>query len=77
MRGIQLSSFIKYAHCTDPEGGHGVMIYSPPDGSQPKIASIEDQKDFKFYFEQFKKAETKFLECLDSRGQVDHGLVTA
>jgi hypothetical protein len=61
MQGIQLSSFINYAHCSDPEGGHGVMILQLPDGSQPKIASIEDQTDFKFYFNQFKKAETKFL----------------
>ena len=64
MQGIKLSAFINYAHCADGEGGHGVMIYATPDGAQPKIASIEDQKDFKFYFEQFKKAEAKFFEEL-------------
>ena len=64
MQGIKLSAFINYAHCSDPEGGHGVMILQLPDGSQPKVASIEDQKDFKFYFTQFKKAETALLEGL-------------
>jgi hypothetical protein len=64
MQGIKLSAFINYAHCADPEGGHGVMILHLPDGSQPKIASIEDQKDFKFYLNQFKKAETTLLDGL-------------
>lgn len=64
MQGIKLSAFINYAHCSDPEGGHGVMILQLPDGSQPKVASIEDQKDFKFYFTQFKKAETALLDGL-------------
>lgn len=64
MQGIKLSAFINYLHCEDPEGGHGVMTFATPDGAQPKVASIEDQQDFKFYFAQFKKAETKFLEGL-------------
>jgi len=64
MQGIKLSAFINYALCSDPEGGHGVMILQLPDGSQPKVASIEDQKDFKFYFTQFKKAETALLDGL-------------
>ena len=64
MQGIKLSAFINYAHCSDPEGGHGVMTFATPDGAQPKVASIEDQQDFKFYFTQFKKAEAKFFEEL-------------
>ena len=61
MQGIKLSERIKYLHCKDPEGNHGVMILSGKNGYPTKVASIECQSDFKFWLRNFRLAEENIV----------------
>ena len=68
MKGIKLTENISYLHCTDPEGNHGVMTLNLGPNRTPKVASIEDQAGFKFWFNQFRKQEATLLTSVVSMG---------
>jgi len=54
MRAIKLTDDIKYLHCEDEDGAHGVMILHSND--RPiRVADIGDQSDFRFWFSAFAK----------------------
>lgn len=54
MRAVKLTNEIKYLHCEDEDGAHGVMILHSND--RPiRVADIGDQSDFRFWFTAFAK----------------------
>ena len=52
MRAIKLTDDIKYLHCEDEDGAHGVLILHS--NSRPvRVAEVNDQSDFRFWFSAF------------------------
>ena len=58
MKGIILSERIRYIHCEDPEGNHGVLVLL---GNErfPTVHTYEvnDQADFRLGFDNLKVTE--------------------
>ena len=59
MKGIKLSPLINYLACEDEQGHVGVMTFMGNDKNPRSVVTIEDQNDFRFYFNQFREKETK------------------
>ena len=55
MKGIKLTEDINYLHCEDEKGGHGIMTLMG-NGRPIRVAEINDQTDFKFWFNAFSRA---------------------
>ena len=55
MKGIKLTEDINYLHCEDENGGHGIMTLMG-NGRPVRVAEINDQSDFRFWFNAFTKA---------------------
>jgi len=54
MRAIKLTDDIKYLHCEDEDGAHGVLILHS--NNRPvRVAEVNDQSDFRFWFSAFAK----------------------
>ena len=58
MKGIILSERIRYIHCEDPEGNHGVLVLLGNDRF-PTVHTYEvnDQADFRLGFNNLKVTE--------------------
>ena len=54
MRAIKLTDDIKYLHCEDEDGAHGVLILHSND-RPVRVAEVNDQSDFRFWFSAFAK----------------------
>ena len=57
MKGIILSERIRYIHCEDPEGNHGVLVLLGNDKYPTKTFEVNDQADFRLGFRNLKIAE--------------------
>ena len=62
MKGIILSERIRYVHCEDPEGNHGVLVLLGNDKYPTKTFEVNDQADFRRGFHNFKVTEDTQLE---------------
>jgi len=60
MKAVSLTDRIKYLHCPgeeENEGGHGVLILMGVKGAPEKVASVDNQTDFKFWYKNFSLLE--------------------
>ena len=62
MTGIKLSERIRYIHCEDPDGNHGVLVLLSAYGYPTKIMEINDQADFRFAYSSFVDVEKRQTE---------------
>ena len=62
MKGIILSERIRYVHCEDPEGNHGVLVLLGNDKYPTETFEVNDQADFRRGFHNFKVTEETQLE---------------
>ena len=59
MKGIKLSPLINYLAGEDEKGAVGVMVFMGNDKHPRSVVTIEDQNDFRFYFNQFREKEDR------------------
>ena len=59
MKGVKLSPLINYLAGEDSEGFVGVMVFMGNDKHPRSVVTIEDQNDFRFYFNQFREKEQR------------------
>jgi hypothetical protein len=57
MKGIILSERIRYVHCDDEEGNHGILVLLGNDRYPTKTFEVNDQADFRLGFRNLKIAE--------------------
>jgi len=57
MKGIILSERIRYVHCEDPEGTHGILVLLGNDEFPTKTFEVNDQADFRRGFRNLKITE--------------------
>jgi len=60
MKAVSITDRIKYLHCpgeSGQENSHGVLILVDADGEPSKVVAIEDQADFKFWYNNFSSVE--------------------
>ena len=50
MKGIKLTERIRYIHCEDPEGNHGVLVLLGTDDYPTRTFEVNDQTDFRIGF---------------------------
>ena len=58
MKGIILSERIRYVHCEDPDGNHGVLVLLGNDKYETQTVEVNDQNDFRVGFENLRIAES-------------------
>ena len=59
MKGVSLSPLIGYIAGEDDKGPVGVMVFKGNDKHPRSVVTIEDQNDFRFYFNQFREKESR------------------
>jgi len=59
MKGVKLSERIRYIHCEDPDGNHGVLVLLGAYGYPTKAVDIEDQTDMRFWLDGFRRIESR------------------
>ena len=59
MKGVKLSPLINYLAGEDEQGPVGVMVFMGNDKHPRSVVTIEDQSDFRFYFNQFREKEER------------------
>ena len=64
MKGISLTERIKYMHCADEDGAHGVLILLGNSRYPTKAVEISNQSDFRRFFDSFRVTETTQAELL-------------
>ena len=57
MKGVQLSPTIDYLSMEDEQGPVGVMIFRGTNRYPYRVASVEDQNDFRSAYDEFKTYE--------------------
>jgi len=57
MKGIKLSERIRYMHCEDAEGNHGILVLLGNDKYPTKTFEVNDQADFRRGFHTLKITE--------------------
>ena len=57
MKGIILSDRIRYIHCNDDEGNHGILVLLGNDEFPTKTFEVNDQADFRRGFRNLKITE--------------------
>ena len=62
MKGVKLTERIRYVHCEDPEGNHGVLVLLGAYGYPTKTLEVEDQADFRFAYTTFVDVEKRQAE---------------
>ena len=59
MKGVKLSPLINYLAGEDEQGPVGVMVFEGNDKNPRSVVTIEDQNDFRFWFNQFREKEVR------------------
>ena len=57
MKGIKLTERIRYMHCEDEEGNHGILVLLGNSKYPTKTFEVNDQADFRRGFHNFKVTE--------------------
>ena len=57
MKGVKLTDRIRYVHCEDPEGNHGVLVLLGAYGYPTKAMEVNDQSDCRFAYRNLRAAE--------------------
>ena len=58
MTGVQLSPTIDYLSMEDEQGPVGIMIFRGTETEPARVASIEDQDEFRQAYDEFKTYES-------------------
>lgn len=53
MKGVKLTERIRYMHCEDQDGNHGVLVLLGNDKYPTKTFEVNDQADFRLGFKNF------------------------
>jgi len=64
MKGVKLTERIRYMHCTDGDGSHGLLILLGKYQWPTKAAEIYTQADFKKFYERFVVTEKSQEELM-------------
>ena len=59
MKGVILSERIRYIHCEDPDGNHGVLVLLGNDDYPTRTFEVNDQTDFRIGFRNLASAEQR------------------
>ena len=59
MTGVKLTERIRYIHCEDPEGNHGVLVLLSAYGYPTKTLEVNDRADFRFAYSTFVDVEKR------------------
>ena len=70
MKGIKLSERIRYMHCEDAEGNHGVLVLLGTEKYPTKTFEVNDQADFRRGFHNFKITEDMQAELSEALKQL-------
>ena len=62
MTGVKLTERIRYMHCEDAEGNHGVLVLLAAYGYPTKVLEVNDKKDFRFAYSTFASIEERQAE---------------
>ena len=62
MTGVKLTERIRYIHCEDPEGNHGVLVLLSAYGYPTKALEVNNQADFRFAYTTFVDVENRQAE---------------
>ena len=57
MTGVKLTELIRYMHCEDVEGNHGVLVLLGNEKYPTKVFEVNDQADFRRGFHALKITE--------------------
>ena len=57
MKGVILSERIRYVHCEEQEGSHGILVLLGNDDFPTKTFEVNDQADFRRGFRNLKITE--------------------
>lgn len=68
MTGIKITERIRYLHCEDPDGNHGMLVLLGNHRHPTKIMEVNDQADFRFALKNLKVAE-------DTQNELDLALL--
>ena len=64
MKGVTLTERIKYFHCTDEGGPHGVLVLLGKAQWPTRAVEIHDQADFRRFYNNFVTTEKTQAELL-------------
>ena len=67
MTGVKLTERIRYMHCRDVNGDHGVLVLLGNSRYQTKAVDIECQADFKFWYSSFRSTEERQAKAIRPR----------
>jgi hypothetical protein len=70
MKGVTLTERIKYFHCTDEGGPHGVLVLLGKAQWPTRAVEVLDQSDFRKHYDNFIVAEKMQEELLSPREAV-------
>ena len=59
MTGVKLTERIRYIHCEDPEGNHGVLVLLGNEDYPTRTFEVNDQTDFRIGFRNLASAEQR------------------
>ena len=57
MKGIKLTERIRYMHCQDEDGAHGVLVLLGKGEYPTKAVDIENKADFRLFYDSFVATE--------------------
>ena len=64
MKGVNLTERIKYMHCQDEDGAHGILVLLGTAQWPTKAVEIHDQADFRKFYNNFVVTEKTQAELL-------------
>ena len=67
MQGVKLSERIRYLHCEDPDGAHGILVLLGNSRHQTKAVDIDTQDDMRFWLTGFRRLEEKQAQAVRPR----------
>ena len=62
MKGVKLTERIRYMHCEDTDGSHGILVLLGNDKYPTKTFEVYDQADFRRGFHAMKVTEDTHAE---------------
>ena len=64
MKGVKLTERIRYMHCQDDDGAHGILVLLGVSQWPTKAVEIHDQADFRKFYNNFVTTEKTQDELL-------------
>ena len=70
MKGVKLTERIRYIHCQDEEGAHGILVLLGISQWPTKAIEVNDQSEFRKFYNNFVATEKTQDELLHPHGRV-------